>query len=58
MIVIRPGLDSFDAFGILVLVSVLFVSLRDLATRAMPSAIPTLLMTFLTAVRRDRDGRR
>jgi drug/metabolite transporter (DMT)-like permease len=49
VIVIRPGLDSFDAFGILVLISVLFVSLRDLATRAVPSAIPTLLMTFLTA---------
>ena len=49
VIVIRPGLDSFDAFGILVLVSVLFVSLRDLATRAVPGAIPTLLMTFLTA---------
>jgi drug/metabolite transporter (DMT)-like permease len=49
VIVIRPGLDSFDAFGILVLVSVLFVSLRDLATRAVPSAIPTLIMTFLAA---------
>jgi drug/metabolite transporter (DMT)-like permease len=49
VIVIRPGLGSFDVFGLIVLVSVLFVSLRDLATRAVPSSIPTLLMTFLAA---------
>lgn len=50
VIVIRPGLDSFDVFGLLVLVSVLFVTLRDLATRAVPTAVPTVLMTFATAV--------
>lgn len=50
VIVIRPGLDSFDVFGLLVLVSVLFVTLRDLATRAVPAAVPTLLMTFATAL--------
>ena len=32
--VVRPGSNGFDAFGLLVLVSVLFVSLRDLSTRA------------------------
>ena len=50
LIVIRPGLAAFDVFGILVLVSVLFVTLRDLATRAVPVVIPTLLMTLATAV--------
>jgi drug/metabolite transporter (DMT)-like permease len=49
VIVIRPGLDSFDVAGLLVLASVFFVSLRDLATRALPAVVPTLLMTLLTA---------
>jgi len=49
IIVVRPGLAGFDAYGILVLVSVLFVAFRDLATRAMPLAIPTLCLTLATA---------
>jgi drug/metabolite transporter (DMT)-like permease len=50
LLVVRPGLSGFDAFGLLVLVSVLFVALRDLATRAMPAEIPTLLVTLAAAV--------
>jgi drug/metabolite transporter (DMT)-like permease len=50
LLVIRPGLSGFDAFGLLVLVSVLFVTLRDLSTRALPTAIPTLLVTLAMAV--------
>jgi drug/metabolite transporter (DMT)-like permease len=49
LMVVRPGLSGFDAYGLMVLVSVLFVSLRDLSTRAMPAAIPTVLVTFVTA---------
>lgn len=50
MLVVRPGLDGFDANGLFVLVSVLFVSLRDLSTRAMPTAVPTILLTLVTAL--------
>jgi drug/metabolite transporter (DMT)-like permease len=49
IIVVRPGLSGFDVFGVLVLVSVLFVAFRDLVTRAMPSGIPTLCLTLITA---------
>jgi drug/metabolite transporter (DMT)-like permease len=49
VIVVRPGLSGFDIFGVLVLISVLFVAFRDLATRAMPSGIPTLCLTLVTA---------
>lgn len=49
VIVVRPGLAGFDAYGLLVLVSVLFVAFRDLATRAMPLVIPTLCLTLATA---------
>ena len=50
VIVVRPGLEGFEVFGLLVLVSVFFVSFRDLSTRAMPSAIPTLCLTLATAI--------
>ena len=50
VLVIRPGLAGFDAFGLAVLVSVLFVTLRDLSTRAMPTAIPTLPVTLAMAI--------
>jgi drug/metabolite transporter (DMT)-like permease len=49
MIVVRPGLAGFDIYALAVLVSVLFVSMRDLTTRAMPAAVPTLLLTLATA---------
>lgn len=50
MIVVRPGLAGFDVFGLVVLVSVFFVSFRDLATRAIPSVVPTMCLTLLNAV--------
>ncbi len=50
LVVVRPGLAGFDLYGLLVLVSVLFVTARDLATRAMPVGLPTILVTFVTAV--------
>ena len=50
LVVIRPGLTGFDAFGLLVLASVLFVSMRDVVTRAMSAAIPALGVSLATAV--------
>ena len=50
VMVVRPGLSGFDPYGLLVLASVLFVSMRDLTTRAMPAVTPTLLVTLATAV--------
>lgn len=50
VIVIRPGVSGFDFAAILVLISVLFVSMRDLTTRSMPPMIPTLLVTLATAI--------
>lgn len=48
LIVVRPGLDGFDAYALLVLGAMLFVTLRDLATRAIPRTTPTLLVTFIS----------
>jgi drug/metabolite transporter (DMT)-like permease len=48
LVVVRPGLSGFDAYGILVLIAVLFVTGRDLATRALPASISTILLSFVT----------
>ena len=47
---IEIGLSGFDAYGLFVLVSVLFVAFRDIWTRTLPVAIPTLLVSGATAV--------
>lgn len=50
MIVIRPGLDGFDAWSLVALASMVFITLRDLATRLMPRGIPVLLVALVTAI--------
>jgi len=50
LLVVRPGMDKFNVYGLLVLLSVLFVALRDLSTRALPRAIPTILVTLTAAL--------
>jgi drug/metabolite transporter (DMT)-like permease len=50
MIVIRPGLEGFDAWSLVALASMFFITLRDLATRLMPRAIPVLLVALVTAI--------
>ena len=50
MIIIRPGTAGFEPASLLVVLSVLFAAGRDLATRALPAAIPSLIVTAATAV--------
>jgi len=50
LIIIRPGMDGFESASILVLISVLFAAARDLSTRALPVALPSLLVSAATAV--------
>jgi len=52
MIIIRPGLDSFEPLSLLVLLSVLFAAARDLITRGVPSRIPSLMISGGSACRR------
>jgi drug/metabolite transporter (DMT)-like permease len=47
LIIVRPGTEGFNAFSLLVLVCVAFCALRDLATRRIPSEVPTLLVTVV-----------
>ncbi|MBE3638626.1 DMT family transporter [Mangrovicoccus algicola] len=46
LVIIRPGLDSFDPVSLLALAATASMSARDLATRAVPREIPSLLIAF------------
>ena len=50
MIIVRPGAEGFNAFALLALVSVLFGAVRDLATKRIPEAVPSLLVSVATAI--------
>lgn len=49
LLIVRPGTDGFDHWSIVGLVSVSFVVLRDLATRRISSAVPSVSVAFLAA---------
>jgi drug/metabolite transporter (DMT)-like permease len=50
MIIIRPGTAGFAPASVLVLLSVVFAAGRDLSTRALPPALPSLLVSAATAL--------
>lgn len=50
LIVLRPGGDAFNVFGLLAFGSMFFVTMRDMVTRVMPAGMPTLLVAGLTSV--------
>ena len=48
--IVRPGSTAFSLPGAMVLASIAFVVLRDLATRLISTAVPTLTLTLTSAV--------
>ncbi len=50
LVIVRTGVAGFNQFTLLALVSVLFCCARDLATRRIPSHIPSLFITLLTTI--------
>lgn len=49
LLIVRPGPEGFDHFAVLALISVAFVTLRDLATRRMARAVPSMTVALFTA---------
>ena len=49
LIIVRPGFEGFQRLFALVLVCVVFCAFRDLATRRIPTDIPSLFVSTLTA---------
>lgn len=47
--IVRPGSTAFSLAGAMVMASIVFVVLRDLATRLISSAVPTLTLTVMSA---------
>ena len=50
LIIVRPGSEEFNQFSLLVLISVIFCAIRDLATKRIPASIPSLFVTLVTTV--------
>lgn len=49
MVIVRPGLEGFDAYGLWALAAVGFIVLRDLLTRQLSPDVPSLLAATITA---------
>lgn len=50
LIIVRPGFEGFSIYSLLALACVACCAVRDLATKRIPQAIPTLLVSTTTAV--------
>ncbi|WP_265518741.1 DMT family transporter [Nitratireductor luteus] len=50
MIIVRPGLEGFSGWSLLALAAVGFCTVRDLATRQIPAATPTALVSLATSI--------
>ena len=49
LLIVRPGTEGFDRYAVLALGSVVCVTVRDLATRRMSAAVPSLRVAFWSA---------
>lgn len=50
LIVVRPGVEGFNVYAVLALVCVMFSASRDLVTRKLPTAIPSLFVSVSTSL--------
>lgn len=49
LIIVRPGMEGFNAYSLYVLASVASCAVRDLATRRIPDSVPSTFVSVLTA---------
>lgn len=50
MIIVRPGSEGFNAYSLWALAAVVFIVLRDLATRRLSVHVPSIFVAFLASV--------
>ncbi len=49
LLIVRPGPEGFDAYVLYALAAVVLVTLRDLATRRLSKAVPSMFVTLITS---------
>jgi drug/metabolite transporter (DMT)-like permease len=49
MIIVRPGLEGFSPYSLMIVGTVVFAASRDIATRKVNAAIPSLFLSTVTA---------
>ena len=50
LLIVRPGTEGFNIYALVALAAVIFITLRDLSTRALSREVPSLLVTMATAI--------
>ena len=50
LIIVRPGIEGFSPYALMIVGTVLFAAARDIATRKVRSDIPSLFLSTVTAV--------
>ena len=50
MIVIKPGTEGFSGYSFYAVLSVVFVTMREIVTRKLPAEVPAIMVTFMTAL--------
>ena len=50
MLIVRPGMEGFTIYSVIIVVSVFFSAIRDLVTRKMPENVPTFLVAFAASL--------
>ncbi len=50
LLIVRPGTEGFNLYSSYALAAVVFVTLRDLTTRRMSEAVPSLMVTLAAAI--------
>ncbi|MCZ4288808.1 DMT family transporter [Hoeflea alexandrii] len=49
LIIVRPGLEGFSPYALMIVGTVIFAAVRDIATRKIDAAIPSLFLSTVTA---------
>ncbi len=50
MLIVRPGMQGFSSYSVIILISVFFSAARDLVTRRMPQNVPTFLVALVASI--------
>ena len=50
LIIVRPGLEGFSPYALMIVGTVMFAATRDLATRMVDPSIPSLFLSTMTAI--------